>query len=124
MKNKVFWRDAVPKLHYFGDLGPGKTTPSIPIFYVNLAPSHWRRQWQPTPGLLPRESLGQRSLVGCCPQGRTELDTTEATQHAFMQRLTESHWSLLKSDSNISIIVLELLRSASTILRVPLCFLF
>ena len=27
-------------------------------------------------------SCGQRSLVGCCPQGRTESDTTEATQHA------------------------------------------
>ena len=62
--------------------------------------------------------------MGCCPWGRTESDTTEATQHACVQRLTESHWSLLKSDSNIGITVLELLRSASTILRVPLCFLF
>ena len=26
----------------------------------------WRRKWQPTPVLLPRESRGQRSLVGCC----------------------------------------------------------
>ena len=46
----------------------------------------WRRQWQPTPVFLPRESLGQRSLVGCCPWSRTELDMTEATQHACM------HW--------------------------------
>ena len=23
--------------------------------------------WQPTPVFLPRESRGQRSLVGCCP---------------------------------------------------------
>ena len=38
MKNKVFWRDAFPKLYYFGDFIPGKTTPTIPIFYVNLAP--------------------------------------------------------------------------------------
>ena len=29
--------------------------------------------------ILPRELCGQRSLVGCCPWGRTELDTTEAT---------------------------------------------
>ena len=28
---------------------------------------------------LPKESYGQRSLVGCCLWGRTELDTTEAT---------------------------------------------
>ena len=26
-----------------------------------------RRKWQPTPVFLPRESRGQRSLVGCCP---------------------------------------------------------
>ena len=38
-----------------------------------------RRQWQPTPVLLPGESHGRRSLVGCSPRGRTELDTTEAT---------------------------------------------
>ena len=40
---------------------------------------HWRRKWQPTPVFLPGESHGQRSLVGCSPWGRTELDTTEAT---------------------------------------------
>ena len=39
----------------------------------------WRRQWQPTPVLLPGESQGQGSLVGCHLWGRTELDTTEAT---------------------------------------------
>ena len=38
----------------------------------------WRRkQWHPTPVLLPGKSHGQRSLVGCSPWGRTELDTTE-----------------------------------------------
>ena len=40
---------------------------------------HWRRKWQPTPVFLPGESQGQGSLVGCCPWGRTESDTTEAT---------------------------------------------
>jgi len=39
----------------------------------------WRRAWQPTPVFLPGESQGQRSLVGYNPQGRKELDTTEAT---------------------------------------------
>ena len=29
-----------------------------------------RRQWQPTPVLLPGESHGRRSLVGCSPWGR------------------------------------------------------
>ena len=41
---------------------------------------HWRRKWQPTPVFLPGESPGQRSLVGCRLWGRTESDTTEATQ--------------------------------------------
>ena len=33
-----------------------------------------------TPVFLPGESQGQRSLVGCRLWGRTESDTTEATQ--------------------------------------------
>ena len=41
----------------------------------------WRRKWQPAPVFLPRESHGQRSLAGYSPQGRTESDTTEVTQH-------------------------------------------
>ena len=39
----------------------------------------WRRQWQPTPVLLPGESQGSGSLVGCHLWGHTELDTTDAT---------------------------------------------
>ena len=38
-----------------------------------------KRQWHPTPALLPGKSHGQRSLVGGSPWGRTELDTTEVT---------------------------------------------
>ena len=30
----------------------------------------WRRQWHPTPVLLPGKPHGQRSLVGCSPWGR------------------------------------------------------
>ena len=41
---------------------------------------HWRRKWQPTPVFLPGESQGWRSLVGCCLWGRTESDTTDATE--------------------------------------------
>ena len=36
-----------------------------------------RRRWHPTPVLLPGKSHGWRSLVGCSPWGREELDTTE-----------------------------------------------
>ena len=34
----------------------------------------WRRQWHPTPVLLPGESHGQRSLVGYSPQCHKESD--------------------------------------------------
>ena len=37
----------------------------------------WRRQWHPTPVLLPGKSYGRRSLVSYSPWGRKELDTTE-----------------------------------------------
>ena len=40
----------------------------------------WRRQWQPTPVLLPGKSRGRRSLVGCSPWG---LDTTEQLHFHF-----------------------------------------
>ena len=36
-----------------------------------------RRQWHPTPVLLPGKSHGWRSLVGCSPWGRQESDMTE-----------------------------------------------
>ena len=38
-----------------------------------------RRQWQPTPVLLPGEYQQQRSLVGCRLWGPTEFDPTEVT---------------------------------------------
>ena len=43
----------------------------------------WRRQWQPTPVLLPGKSHGWRSLVGCSPWGHWESDTTEQLHFHF-----------------------------------------
>ena len=41
---------------------------------------HWKRKWQPTPVILPGESQGRGSLVGCHLWGRTDYgDMTEAT---------------------------------------------
>ena len=37
----------------------------------------WRRSWQSAPVFLPRESYGQRSLVGYSPWGHKEADMTE-----------------------------------------------
>ena len=42
-----------------------------------------RRQWHPTPVLLPGESHGGRSLVGYSPWGRKELDSTEQLHFHF-----------------------------------------
>ena len=42
-----------------------------------------RRQWQPTPVLLPGQSHGQRSLVGCSPWGHKESDQTERLHFHF-----------------------------------------
>ena len=45
----------------------------------------WRRQWHPTPVLLPGKSSipGWRSLVGYSPWGRTDSDTTERLHFHF-----------------------------------------
>ena len=44
-----------------------------------------RRQWQPTPVLLPGKSHGWRSLAGCSPWGREESDTTEQFHFTFKE---------------------------------------
>ena len=49
-----------------------------------LSSNIFRKQWQPTPVLLPGKSHGRRSLVGCSPWGRTELDTTERLHFHFL----------------------------------------
>ena len=42
-----------------------------------------RRQWHPTPVLLPGKSRGWRSLVGCSPWGLWGSDTTERLHFHF-----------------------------------------
>ena len=54
--------------------------------YLSLhifAPVMRRRQWHPTPVLLPGKSHGQRSVVGCSPWGRKESDTTKRLHFHF-----------------------------------------
>ena len=52
------------------------------IWCISLPPQ-WRRQWHPTPVLLPGKSHRQRSLVGCSPWGHEEPDTTERLPFHF-----------------------------------------
>ena len=42
-----------------------------------------RRQWHPTPVVLPGNSHGWRSLAGCSPWSRKALDTTERLHFHF-----------------------------------------
>ena len=53
------------------------------VVLVSSSTMLWRRQWHPTPVLLPGKSHGRRSLVGCSPWGHKELDTTERLHFDF-----------------------------------------
>ena len=44
-----------------------KASSVLTVFTVTSHRSIRRRQWQPTPVLLPGKSRGWRSLVGCGP---------------------------------------------------------
>ena len=59
--------------------------------------SLWRRQWHPTPVLLPGKSHGGRSLVGCSPWGREESDITERLHFHFheLEKEMATHSSVL-----------------------------
>ena len=73
---KIPWTEEPGRLQSMGSLRVGHNwTTSLSLFTF----MHWRRKWQPTPVLLPGESQGQGSLVGCHLWGRTGSDTTEAT---------------------------------------------
>ena len=39
-------------------------------FFKTPSAFPWRRQWHPTPVLLPGKSHGRQSMVGCSPWGR------------------------------------------------------
>ena len=58
-----------------------------------------RRQWHPTPVLLPGKSHGRRSLVGCSPWGRKESDMTERLHFPFhfhaLEKEMATHSSVL-----------------------------
>ena len=52
-------------------------------YFMEFIQDSWRRQWHPTPVLLPGKSHGWRSLVGCRPWGCEESDTTERLHFHF-----------------------------------------
>ena len=56
-----------------------KNLPAMPETWVQswVGEMPWRRKWQPTPGFLPGELHGLRSLVGYSPWGHKQSDMTE-----------------------------------------------
>ena len=73
---KIPWMEEPGGLQSLGSLRVGHDwATSLSLFTF----MHWRRKWQPTPVLLPGESQGRGSLVGCRLWGCTESDTTEVT---------------------------------------------
>ena len=58
---------------------------------------YWRRQWHPTPVLLPGKSHGRWSLVGCSLWGREESDMTEQLDfHFSLSRIGEGNGTPLQ----------------------------
>ena len=73
---RIPWPEEPGRLQSMGSLRVGHdSVTSLSLFTF----THWRRKWQPIPVLLPGESQGRWSLVGCRLWGRTESDTAEAT---------------------------------------------
>ena len=88
---KLPWMEEPGRLQSMGLLRVGQdSVTSLSLFTF----MHWRRKWQPTPVFLPGESQGRGSLVGCSLWGRTELDTTEATQQQQQQQRILQHTDL------------------------------
>ena len=55
----------------------------------------WRRQWHPTPALLPGKSHGRRSLVGGSPWGRYLSDMIERLHFYAVGKEMATHSSVL-----------------------------
>ena len=53
------------------------------LFLIMVILIDRRRQWHPTPVLLPGKSHGWKSLLGYSPWGRKESDTTEQPHFHF-----------------------------------------
>ena len=85
---KIPWTEEPGGLQSMGSLKVGHDwATSLSLFTF----MHWRREWQPTPVLLPGEPQGWGSPMGCRLWGDTESDTIEAT---FQQQQHETKGDL------------------------------
>ena len=82
LRNIFIWKIIYSRLHL--GFPSSSTVKNLPAGDMSLIPGlkiPWRRTWQPTPGFLPGESSGQRSLADYSPWGCKESDTTERLTH-------------------------------------------
>ena len=95
--SNVFWLEAPSPLVVRGEEGGGEATASqqSALAVVSTQEQEWRKQWQPTPVLLPGKSHGRRSLVGYSPWGLKELDTTERLHFHALEKEMATYSSLL-----------------------------
>ena len=78
---KILWVEEPGGLQPMGSLRVGHDGASSHSLFTFI---HWRRQWHPTPVLLPGKSHGRRSLVGSSPLGHEESDMTERLHFHFL----------------------------------------
>ena len=91
-KESVYMEDGIRLMIFESSkLVPGRA------WMVCYGAGQWRRQWHPTPVLLPGKSHGWRSLVGYSPRGHEELDTTERLHFHFhlLEKEMATHSSVL-----------------------------
>ena len=86
---EVFYFNEVQLINYFFDFPGGSDVKSICLqcrilgFDPSVGKIPWRREWQPTPVLLPRKPHEWRNLVGYSTWGCKESDTTERLHFHF-----------------------------------------
>ena len=87
LPNTLIWREGRASPHSLAPpSSPGTSLFLLPLhtpFFPGIYTWFWRRQWHPTPVLLPGKSHGWRSLVSSSPWGRQESDTTERFHFHF-----------------------------------------
>ena len=97
---------------YFGQKGGSDGIASClqcgrPGFDPWVGKIRWRRQWHPTPVLLPRKSHGQRSLVGYSPWHHKESDTMINLREWWCLNSINQHFKLINECQNSSLTVFK-----------------
>jgi len=82
LEESVLWKWLYYPKQFTDSMLVAQTVNSLPAIQESQVQSWvgkipWRREWLPTPVFLPGEFHGQKSLVGYCPWGCKESDTTD-----------------------------------------------